>query len=62
VTLGYRLSREAVGGERRRFELDAAVAAAYGWPADINADDALRALLSLNRARQPEAQVRRGRH
>ena len=34
--------------------LDAAVAAAYGWPADITNDDALRALLSLNNARQPE--------
>ena len=28
--------------------LDAAVAAAYGWPADINDDDALRKLLALN--------------
>ena len=28
--------------------LDAAVAAAYGWPADINDDDALRELLVLN--------------
>ena len=28
--------------------LDAAVAAAYGWPADINDDDALRELLALN--------------
>nr|WP_238941548.1 DNA methyltransferase [Jannaschia sp. Os4] len=31
--------------------LDAAVAAAYGWPADIAADDALARLLALNRAR-----------
>ena len=29
--------------------LDAAVAAAYGWPADINDEDALRELLGLNR-------------
>lgn len=28
--------------------LDAAVAAAYGWPADISADDALALLLALN--------------
>ena len=28
--------------------LDAAVAAAYGWPADISDDDALRELLALN--------------
>ena len=28
--------------------LDAAVAAAYGWAADISADDALRELLALN--------------
>jgi hypothetical protein len=31
--------------------LDAAVAAAYGWPADIAADDALARLLALNHAR-----------
>ena len=28
--------------------LDAAVAAAYGWPADILDEDALRELLALN--------------
>ena len=28
--------------------LDAAVAAAYGWPADISDEDALRELLALN--------------
>ena len=28
--------------------LDAAVAAAYGWPADISGDDAVRELLALN--------------
>ena len=28
--------------------LDAAVAAAYGWPADITDDEALRELLELN--------------
>ena len=31
--------------------LDAAVAAAYGWPADIDDDDALRELLALNGTR-----------
>ena len=31
--------------------LDAAVVAAYGWPADITVDDALRELLSLNLSR-----------
>jgi hypothetical protein len=31
--------------------LDAAVAAAYGWPADMSKDDALARLLELNRAR-----------
>jgi type II restriction/modification system DNA methylase subunit YeeA len=31
--------------------LDAAVAAAYGWPAKITEDDALAGLLDLNRAR-----------
>ena len=32
-------------------ELDAAVAAAYGWPADIIEEDALARLLELNRER-----------
>ena len=32
-------------------DLDAAVAAAYGWPADISEDAALAALLEMNRAR-----------
>jgi hypothetical protein len=32
-------------------DLDAAVAAAYGWPADISEDEALARLLALNRAR-----------
>ena len=32
-------------------DLDAAVAAAYGWPADISEDDALAKLLGLNLAR-----------
>ena len=32
-------------------ELDAAVAAAYGWPADISEDDALARLLEFNRER-----------
>lgn len=31
--------------------LDAAVAAAYGWPTDIDDEDAMRALLDLNKAR-----------
>ena len=31
--------------------LDAAVAAAYGWPADLPDDDILSRLLELNRAR-----------
>jgi glycogen operon protein len=31
--------------------LDEAVAAAYGWPADISEEDALGALLALNQAR-----------
>ena len=31
--------------------LDSAVAAAYGWPADIDDDDVLRELLALNGAR-----------
>jgi type II restriction/modification system DNA methylase subunit YeeA len=34
-------------------ELDAAVAAAYGWPADIGEDEALTRLLALNHARAP---------
>ena len=32
-------------------DLDAAVAAAYGWPADISEDDALSRLLALNLSR-----------
>jgi type II restriction/modification system DNA methylase subunit YeeA len=32
-------------------KLDEAVAAAYGWPADISEEDALGALLALNQAR-----------
>ena len=32
-------------------ELDAAVAAAYGWPADISEEEALARLLALNLAR-----------
>lgn len=39
--------------------LDEAVAAAYGWPADISPDDALAALLALNHAR-PHATRGRG--
>jgi len=33
--------------------LDAAVAAAYGWPADIEEDDAMARLLALNLQREP---------
>jgi type II restriction/modification system DNA methylase subunit YeeA len=33
-------------------DLDAAVAVAYGWPADISEDDALAALLELNATRR----------
>ena len=40
--------------------LDAAVAAAYGWPADITDDDALRQLLALNRDRVCCREVRAG--
>ena len=32
-------------------DLDAAVASAYGWPADISEEDALAKLLELNLAR-----------
>ena len=32
-------------------DLDAAVAAAYGWPADISEDDALARLFALNQTR-----------
>lgn len=34
--------------------LDAAVAAAYGWPADLSDEEVLRRLLALNRARVAE--------
>ena len=34
----------------RNVALDATVATAYGWPADISADDALAELLALNLA------------
>jgi type II restriction/modification system DNA methylase subunit YeeA len=32
-------------------ELDAAVAAAYGWPADLSDDEILKRLFELNQAR-----------
>jgi type II restriction/modification system DNA methylase subunit YeeA len=35
--------------------LDAAVAAAYGWPEDIATEDALARLFALNQARAPKA-------
>lgn len=37
--------------------LDAAVAAAYGWPADISDDDALARMLALNLARSGAGQA-----
>ena len=36
-------------------DLDAAVAAAYGWPADISEDDALARLFTLNKSRAQAA-------
>ena len=42
--------------------LDAAVAAAYGWPAEITDDEILRELLDLNGGRQAEEAVRHDRH
>jgi hypothetical protein len=41
-------------------DLDAAVASAYGWSADISDDDALRELLALNLARSGTPAVRDG--
>ncbi len=41
-------------------DLDAAVAAAYGWPADISEEDALVELLDLNLARSGVPAVRPG--
>jgi hypothetical protein len=38
-------------------KLDAAVAAAYGWPADISEDDALAKLFALNQDRAKETQL-----
>jgi len=38
-------------------DLDAAVAAAYGWPADISEEDALRELLDLNLARSGTSNI-----
>jgi type II restriction/modification system DNA methylase subunit YeeA len=38
-------------------DLDAAVAAAYGWPTDISEEDALAKLLELNLSRTSAAQV-----
>ena len=39
-------------------DLDAAVAAAYGWPADISEEDALAKLLELNLARASAGSVK----
>jgi type II restriction/modification system DNA methylase subunit YeeA len=36
-------------------DLDAAVAAVYGWPPDISEDDALARLFALNQSRAPVA-------
>ena len=41
-------------------DLDAAVAAAYGWPADISEADALARLLALNLSRAPLTRSTRG--
>ena len=49
LTALYNARPAWLDGLHRR--LDAAVAAAYGWPEDIPEDDALAALLALNRAR-----------
>lgn len=38
-------------------DLDAAVAAAYGWPAEISEDDALAKLFKLNQERAKENQL-----
>jgi hypothetical protein len=42
-------------------DLDNAVAAAYGWPADISEDDALARLFALNQSRAHVADQRRAR-
>jgi type II restriction/modification system DNA methylase subunit YeeA len=42
-------------------DLDAAVAAAYGWPADISEDDALTELLDLNLARAGSSTISPGK-
>src|SRR5207237_101242 len=39
-------------------DLDAAVAVAYGWPADISDEDALGRLLELNRSRAATQETR----
>jgi hypothetical protein len=41
-------------------DLDAAVAAAYGWPADISEEDALAKLLELNLSRAGASTVKAG--
>ncbi len=43
-------------------ELDVAVAAAYGWPADISEEDALAKLLDLNLARASRSEARDSDH
>ena len=44
-------SPEGVWLDNLHRSLDSAVAKAYGWPADIETDEALRRLLELNSAR-----------
>ena len=41
--------------DKAHHELDAAVAASYGWPENISTEDALAALLNLNRERAAQA-------
>src|SRR5229473_2854138 len=47
--------------ENAHRDLDAAVAAAYGWPADIAEDDALARLLALNHRRSGDPKAARSR-
>jgi len=47
--------------ENAHRDLDAAVATAYGWPADIAEDDALARLLALNHRRSGDPKAARSR-
>jgi hypothetical protein len=53
LTALYNLRRTPEGAwlDGLHAALDAAVAAAYGWPADLSDADVLRRLLALNRER-----------